>query len=127
MREIKFRAWDRISNQTYDVVYIDFEDQEVGIINFEDRTRKFDDVQLLQYTGLHDKNDTEVYEGDLTRSLPDGNEPREIFQVVWMEARFELHGVVTDKNWGMRIRPLHDVGDYVVIGNIYENPELLTV
>ena len=57
---MKFRAWDKITKKVCDIVYIDFEDDEIGLINFEDRTRSFEDVELLQFAGLRQKR-----EGDL--------------------------------------------------------------
>jgi hypothetical protein len=82
---------------------------------------KFD---IMQFTGLRDKNGKgkEVYQSDLIRVCPGGYEPREIYEVVWDEERL---------CWGIKSK----IGlitslwtfekDFEVIGNSYENKELL--
>lgn len=73
-----------------------------------------------QFTGLHDKNGKEIYEGDLLRSAETGN----IFTVEWVErsAAFKIREHHNGKRWMFG----YDASrKFDVIGNIYENPELL--
>lgn len=86
------------------------------------------DSVLMQYTGLKDKNGKEIYEGDIVRVV--GSESNNLFMVRWYAdsfARFELmwpRGVTymegeSFDNYRM------DWNDLMVIGNIYENEDLL--
>lgn len=114
MREIKFRAWCESDKQ---MKYPE------GITS-GDILNTF--VNVMQYTGLHDKNGKEIYEGDILltdetyhdyqdgiaiNSLPEG----QFVEVRWQESAF----------W-VRDELLYEFApNWEVVGNIYENPELL--
>ncbi len=113
MREIKFRAWDKQNKRLVTVSLIDLKYE--GIL-FEvengSNSRKFDEVELMQFTGLKDKKGVEIYEGD-------------IFQ------KGELKGIIEWKQYGWGytlIKPMFHMQftmeDVEIIGNIYENHEL---
>lgn len=130
MREIKFRAWDKKGKQmvnhiekllftndcldtlvsAYDLEVKD--GQNSGIYN-----RKFEHIELMQFTGLKDKNGKEIYEGDIIQYdfLPEGGDQRA--EVVYEGRSFCL------KNGGNSYMPHQDRME--IIGNIYKNPELL--
>ena len=104
-REIKFRAWD--GKQIH--YNIPIASVSVGIF----LEMKGCAMELMQYTGLKDKNGKEIYEGDiLDSSFP---------IVIEWDKRTVSFVARRDITFPLRID-----GVYQVIGNIYENPELLT-
>lgn len=108
MRELKFRAWDKSTN-TMSAPFCIF-DADIHI---------YRDWELMQYTGLKDKKGMEIYEGYVVR-ISDNH--IEVMNWVgdgdWMGDKQPLVGFVHHS--AIYKRPIE------VIGNIYENPELLT-
>jgi len=132
-REIKFRAWDKFcggfAKNTIDVNYT-----RNGIISFDGGDR----YVLMQYTGLKDKNGKEIYEGDIVECTseiytefgrkPTGRYDTTIYQILWSDCRWRKK-VISSSNLSV-VGSVSDVMDTiseygVVIGDIYQNPELL--
>ena len=121
-REIKFRVY--ISKykilDTPDI--INFNTQEV---KYDSDYYSLDDIELMQYTGIKDKNGKEIYEGDILRySFPYDRRLRHISPVSYLDtqASFGIKDI-----YGNEI-PLYRItanNYFEVVGNIYENPELL--
>lgn len=136
MREIKFRAWATESKEMYyDVwfdqleVFVEDEEGDWNVLGDRVPSRMLQHCILMQYTGLKDKNGKEIYEGDVCR-----HEYGDVKQIFF--------------GWGGEGEPADTVGDYYgwcfgnndefdectgffgehleVIGNIQENPELLS-
>lgn len=132
MRQIKFRAWDK--------------EFEGGTMTYSDERLHLEDFfcyhegqDLMQFTGLLDKNGKEIYEGDIVTAEHYGKEVKHIYEVAWSEGCCSFNFYCqTDENCGNNGAPVSDFamgcgeGDIdaetiKVIGNIYENPELLNL
>ena len=129
MREIKFRVWKthftrvgehNIGEMAYDVVLANpvWNNADIRVNDILAKTHN-----LMQYTGLKDKNCKEIYEGDIVK-----NSINDILEVVWNEDRccFDMRGRY-EKSHIIKQLDCDIVIDLSVevIGNIYENPELL--
>ena len=127
MREIKFRAWDKDNErflESFD--YIRYSDGTLGVSDSTPPFNKYGDTELIQYTGLKDKNGVEIYEGDIIRFIGvDVDRPQPTLPVVWDEksAGFTCKGYNTSR--GVDMASGYDTISGEVIGNIYENPEPL--
>ena len=134
MREIKFRAWAKGSKIMLINVGIHpfitelhdgYEWQQEG--GFTIGT-KMENYVLMQFTGLHDKNGKEIWEGDIveyTFSLDRderSNETKERAIVQFQDGEFKPrpYRFECEDYWYS-----YELNDFSVIGNIYENPELL--
>lgn len=123
MREIKFRAWDAAEGQMFEVSQLNFSHDIDGFI-IDDLPRQ-KQLRLMQYTGLKDRNGVEIYEGDVAKLHCSNNTETNISaEVLYGNHSYDmrlLQGWDVHKYCGM-----HDCFRYAeVIGNIYENPELL--
>ena len=118
-REIKFRAYGDYPLRMFPVRDIAFHNGKVSFVCDENGVEYVNDIPLMQYTGLKDSKGKGIYDGDILY-YKDIND-RELKCVVLWE----------HSGWGKKP---HDYGhadirarwdDYIIIGNIYENPELL--
>lgn len=126
MKEIKFRAWVKDRKAIFEVVLINYVTKKVTYLLervghlLSIRDAKFYDVELMQYTGLKDKNNKEIYEGDIL-----------------FESFGERYYKVVFENGGFRAEFKGDFDEHSfdlidvvaqgceIVGNIYENPELM--
>ena len=126
MREIKFRAWVKDKKAIFEVILINYVTKKVTYLLervghlLSIRDAKFNDVELMQYTGLKDKNNKEIYEGDIL-----------------FESFGERYYKVVFENGGFRAEFKGDFDEHSfdlidvvaqgceIVGNIYENPELM--
>ena len=133
MNNLKFRAWDKANKEMLKIDVIDFFLKGIRVLEHNGNSffMKFSDVELMKSTGFHDKNGVEIFEGDIINSgyLFKGSPFEE-------EDEYEEEkGVVTFFNCGFNIEFKNHINlfidiilsceDLEVIGNIYENKELL--
>ncbi len=139
-RELKFRVWDNIDYMSSPFTLEDVRDKNIDFIN---------GLHVMQYTGLKDKNGKEIYEGDIMRGRHqeqqnknpdlaytfvapvefsrggfrwygknfqsgDTKEGGILYQFMWLDAG----------HWNGNNR-YYEINEIEVIGNIYQNPELL--
>lgn len=112
MRKIKFRFWDTLVEKMFTMM----EFAQTGM-NLQTALEGTNIIKVMQYTGLKDNSGVEIYEDD----------------IIW-DAHAEIHGkVIFDEGayqveWDTHIEDLFEVvvdGYAEVVGNIYQNPELL--
>ena len=113
MKNIKFRVWDNTKK-----LYLKEEKNEILLLSNDENTPVFklnlsnniydffkkETVEIEFFTSLKDKNDNEIYEGDIVKDVSDGR-----FFIVYDDV----------------IEKLDEVVYLEVVGNIFENPELL--
>lgn len=125
MREIKFRAWlPKANKMEYDIQ----QDNDLGDI-ITDHNYDNGNYILMQYTGLKDWDEKEVFEGDIIQYLYDGCNENDQYIVEWDEENLQFAFKNTKKEEYMALEDMYDC-DYGkhsirVIGNIYDNPELI--
>ena len=121
MKDIKFRVWDNERNAMFNSKSVDIDFFE-GKIEITSDTIRYDEVytdeikdfELMQYVGCKDKNNKEIYEGDIVKTK------EHIGQIIYSKGMFFIDVK------GDFYLPIYNVSEFMeVIGNIYENPELL--
>lgn len=123
MREFKFRAWDTEKQEMATVNFIGLNDYEVGMEDEECRRWRATYpyvCRLMQYTNLKDKNGKEIYEGDILKVKVDDGEANLYVKYTNGEYR-----VVNEGKWEDSLYAYMYFGDVEVVGNIYENEDLL--
>ncbi|WP_286310894.1 YopX family protein [Romboutsia ilealis] len=136
MREIKFRAWDKEDKRMYcdDKVIVTFSGfLEEVYVRRNSTVDELIDYKLMQYSGIKDIEGKEIYEGDIVEFLDEevnyshcGVEYDEFINIgKVIFSHDELMGWdITNRN--MDLEEVWHYREYIkVIGNIYENPELL--
>lgn len=121
MREIKFRAWDKLQNKMYQNAGISMSGIQIytNITSFPDTIildMGKDCFELMQYTGMKDKQDVEIYEGDIL-----------LVDDVIMYVKYEDNSFCTFRKNGTFGSLQLFTNSSKVIGNIYEHPHLLHV
>lgn len=132
MREIKFRAWDKVNKKMYPVTYLSLTDKRLtmfalpkkGNEPWEEMGVPGNQIELMQFTGLKDKNGKEIYHNDIIEELNIFTKEKKRGIVKWFEH---------ECRWGLDLGNdevttfyFKKPNSYEVIGNIYENKELVS-
>lgn len=157
MREIKFRVWDKYEKRMHGIYkffniimspawsrVMRFGDPaEINDVdrNGEDDDRELEDINIMQYIGLKDKNGKEIYEGDICtyiilKGQMEANPPEHLSHIVKIKnltCGFEPTHMdfqhPEDRHWrpffNFDENEFEDINRFEIIGNIYENKELL--
>ena len=108
MSDIKFRSWNKVNKTMYDNSIYNCKD------SFDMQLKHPQIYEVMQYIGLEDKNGRKIYEGDIVKTK------EHIGQIIYSKGVFFIDVK------GDFYLPIYNVSEFMeVIGNIYENPELL--
>ena len=121
--ENKFKVFDKLNDTIYNLTKINYSDETFEPISVQMISsdgikiyRNISNVILIQYTGQHDKNHIEIYNGNILK-YPKHDEPYEIF---WDK---ETAGFVCENSNNFMLPVVWK--QMTIVGHIYENPELL--
>ena len=137
MRPIKFRVWNRPFKRMHAISCLQVSEDGIDMLTTDGDHYQLDPTQgeLMQYTGLHDSKGLEIYEGDILK-VTEEDENSYTAPVIWGGKdypAFDLDAHYVPDGWYYEANILSTLeaglGNslYEVVGNIYENPELLEV
>ena len=129
-REIKFRAWNKTKEKSYfDTSIMEQKYMDSGYMTYFDIFNvnvPEKDYVLMQYTGLKDKNGVEIYEGDICKIKIYINKVEDwIYNSLTQKERETGEKIFVVESPLFNNQPELNADYIEVIGNIYENPELL--
>lgn len=121
MREIKFRCWHRAARHLGGRRYAPgmvYDEKPGDCLVWKNNGQDIEDI--MQFTGLHDKNGKEIWEGDIVKS------DRSMGSIIYYDDSFVISWIKNPLGFNDNL-VVHIKYGLKVIGNIYENPTLLEV
>lgn len=123
MNNLKFRVWDKTNKEMLNIDILNLFLEEVVVLENDGSafSMKFKDVELMQSTGLFDKNGKEIFEGDILKTRTRG----------YVIVRKENGNTMTTYKSGINKRTSLVLSSFLekyqvkIVGNIYENKDLL--
>jgi len=134
MREIKFKAWDSKNNKMFSAEEMGADELQLnpdgrGFFNASATSTRlsqyYPHLLPLQFTGLKDASGEDIYEGDILDLHPGQNDKLWHRKIIWDTGAFhciQIHGTA---NHPLHFNKYIDDREWIVIGNMYQNPELL--
>ncbi|UXV14889.1 YopX family protein [Mammaliicoccus sciuri] len=121
MNRLRFRAWDKFDKEMLNVHGINYDAEGVWTKEMIDDESDggfiyFSDIELLQSTGLFDKNGKEIFEGDIVK-----NEINEVGYIEWSKCRFNF----CDSVGHFYLFSIGARQPFEILGNKFEHPHLL--
>ena len=110
--------WDVENQEMIDADSLAFEEYAPLSVLLRDTEKQ----KFMQYTGIRDKNGIEIYEGDVVKVIPD-HHPIVLFRVFWHD--YSCGFMLEALDNGDKGNTIEKDDDIVVVGNIYQTPELV--
>lgn len=126
MNTLKFRAWNKRTKEMHDVKSIHLGTQKIIVgCKYGNMSIPFEDIELMRNVGYEDKNDKEIFEGDVISLMQNW---KCVVEYDVENARFVINGKniknkYKEGKWTYSSFAPYSKNDFKVIGNIYENPE----
>lgn len=115
---IKFRAWHHKHKEMYPVRAIDLALEHITVLEYD--FFDFEDIELMQSTGLKDKNDVEIFEGDIIVNHVGG-----VWVITYFRGAFRYYPIESFSKEKEKLFETDNIGNFgteafEVLGNIYE-------
>ena len=120
-RKIAFRAWDKKNKVMINAIFVGL-GKVYGMTKTFKPSKELENVILMQYTGVQDKTGRDIFEGDIIEWVNWSNNESKLITIIAYE---DDYAAFFFGNWYERSFP-ETSEEALIIGNIYENPELLT-
>ena len=120
-REIKFRVWD--GEKMHKVYWLELYTETHSYLE-DDRCVSYNGNNLMQSTGLKDETGKEIYEGDIIKMGMD-KDTSVVRVIEWKDGSFWCCRIDSETIFPLHTLNFNESNDWNIVGNIYENKELL--